>query len=69
MNANVFTRDDVRLVSLDGVLQLKVRCPKCRTWVYCDDDQFYGHVSLRCGNEDCDFHETHDLSELFPWGA
>jgi hypothetical protein len=58
--------DDIRLVSLDGVLTHKVKCPKCDTWGYIDDDQFFGWVSLACGTPECDFHETHDLSEVVP---
>ena len=59
-----FARDDLNLVSLDGVLTWKARCPKCHNWGYIDDDQLHGRVSMQCGNEGCDFHETHDLSGL-----
>lgn len=55
---------DVKLVSLDGALTHKVRCPKCDTWGYIDDDQFFGRVSLRCAVEECDFHHIQDLSDL-----
>lgn len=60
----LLTREDVKLVSLDDKLTWKIRCPLCGTWQYCDDDQFYGRVSLMCGVEGCTFHETQDLSEL-----
>ncbi len=56
-----FSANDIRLVSLDGVLTHKVKCPSCETWGYADDDQFFGRVSLLCG--ECGWHETHDLSE------
>lgn len=62
------TADDVRLVSLDGVLTWKLRCPACGTWGYLDDDQFYGRVSVRCAAPGCSFHETHDLSGFFAGG-
>lgn len=61
---HTFTQDEVKLVSLDGRLEWKVKCPKCGTWGYVDDDQLHGRVSMQCGNEPCDFHETHDLSDL-----
>ena len=59
-----FTRNELKLVSLDGVLTWKVRCPRCKMWGYVDEDQVRGQVSMQCGNDGCDFHETHDLSEL-----
>jgi len=51
--------EDYRVVRLDGVLQLKLRCPSCCQWTYLDP----GHVfkpsgsiepSLVC---DCGFHD------------
>lgn len=64
-----FTTEDVRRVSLDGVLTYKARCPLCGTWGYIDDDQFHGRVSMECGEKGCTFHETHDLSAVvYPTG-
>ncbi len=62
MSGHVFTADDIKLVSLDGVLTHKCKCPGCGTWAHLDDDQFFGRVSLQCAV--CDFHETHDLSDV-----
>ena len=59
-----FTKEDLKLVSLDGVLTWKLRCPLCKCWGEIDDDQLHGRVSLQCGNDGCSFHETHDLSQL-----
>lgn len=55
--------EDIKLVSLDGVLTWKLRCPVCGQWGYIDDDQFYGRVSIQCQMPGCDFHQTRDLSE------
>ena len=60
----MITADDIKLVSLDGVLTHKFRCPNCRQWAYLDDDQFFGRVSLQCASEGCDFHKTIDLSTV-----
>jgi len=57
-----FKPSDIKLVSLDGVLTHKVACPGCGTWAYCDDDQYFGRVSLHC--TECGWHETHDLSDV-----
>ena len=56
-----FEKSDLKAVY---AVEWKLRCPKCGTWAYIDDDQFYGRVSLQCATPGCDFHETHDLSEL-----
>lgn len=56
------TKDDVKLVSLDGVLTWKFRCPGCAVWGHLDDDQFYGRVSILC--PECGWHETHNLADM-----
>ena len=38
-----------------------VRCPGCKGVGHIDQDQYEGRVSIRCDNESCDYHETHDL--------
>lgn len=60
----MITAADVKLVSLDGALTHRVRCPKCGTWDLAEVDQFSRKVSLKCGTEGCDFHHLQDLSEL-----
>ncbi|MCP4535802.1 MAG: hypothetical protein GY832_01485 [Chloroflexi bacterium] len=57
-----FTAADIKLVSLNGAMIHKIKCPGCRQWGYIDEDQFFGHAGLMCSR--CGWHETCDLSEV-----
>lgn len=37
-------------------------CPKCGKRGLIDDDQLHGRVSIVCGIDGCEFHETHDFA-------
>lgn len=38
-----------------------IRCPGCKGAGTVDSDQYEGKVSIQCGSDSCDYHETHDL--------
>lgn len=48
---------------LDGSLErhASIRCPKCGEVGWIDREQFMGRVSIVCPNDECDYHETHDM--------
>ena len=41
----------------------KLKCPKCKEWLYLDVDQFSGKISTFHDIEECGFHETVDFSK------
>lgn len=38
-----------------------VKCPECGTIGWIPEDVLRGETSMICPNDDCDYHETHDL--------
>lgn len=44
-----------------GDVAARVQCPECDLVGAIDYEQFAGAVSIDCPNEDCSYHETHDL--------
>jgi len=58
-----------RMVTLDGIEQAKLCCPKCGSEAYLDDHEILedGRVipSIVCARENCSFHEYITLKD---WG-
>ena len=54
-------RPITRAIRRDALLVRQAQCPGCGIWADVDEDQWSGRVSLDC--TECDYHETHNLSE------
>lgn len=50
-----------KLINASDEVYAVGNCPICTTFASLDIDQFHGRVSIQC--ENCDYHETHDLSK------